>query len=232
MPVADKFTAIISRASNRMLGGKVLSRDTVWTSTSVNFTDDTWLAAQRLKQFHPLLRPIAQHWIPEMAKVRYHGEVAQRVIVPIMQERLEQQRVLGEKWQPPLDLLQMLWDGAYGNDKSPEFMAYTALAISFAAIRTSSSVPVHLLYDLCVRPEYIQPLRDEIESVIAEEGSFTKAAFNKLVKLDSFMKESQRFNPLSFRKSIPLFSRHAGLKLGVDFCGWHLSHVYLTSYSQ
>ena len=205
--MADTFTTIISRASNRMLGGKALSRNTVWTSTSVNFTDDTWRAAQRLKQFHPLLRPIVQHWIPEMTKVRYHGDVARRVIIPVIQERLEQQRVLGEKWQPPIDLLQMLWDGAYGEDKSPAFMAYTALAISFAAIRTSSSVPVHLLYDLSARSEYIQPLRDEIESVMAEEGSFTKAAFNKLVKLDSIMKESQRYNPLSFRKSVLLLSR-------------------------
>ncbi|KAJ5134986.1 hypothetical protein N7526_006351 [Penicillium atrosanguineum] len=77
-------------------------------------------------------------------------------------------------------------------------MAYTALAISFAVIRISSSVPTHLLYDLCAQPEYIAPLREEIESVLREEGSlFTKGALNKLFKLDSFMKESQRFNPLS-----------------------------------
>lgn len=202
--MADTFTAIISRASNRMLGGKSLSRNTQWTSTSVHFTDDTWLAAQRLKQFHPLLRPIVQHWIPEMTKVRFHGDVARQVIMPLIEERLRQQRIQREKWQPPLDLLQMLWDGAHGKDKTPEFMAYTALAISFAAIRTSSSVPVHLLYDLCARPEYIQPLREEIQSVIAEEGSFTKTAFNKLVRLDSFMKESQRYNPLSFRKLYPV----------------------------
>lgn len=175
-----------------MMGGKALSRNAEWTATSINFTTDTWLAAQRLKRFPPLLRPIAQYLIPEMAKVRHHGAVARRVIVPIIEKRLQ------AKEMGPLDLLQMLWDGAQGRDKTPEFMAYTALAVSFAAIRTSSSVPTHLLYDLCTRPEYIEPLRQEIESVLAEEGSFTKTALNKLLKLDSFMKESQRFNPLSF----------------------------------
>ncbi|OCL05915.1 putative cytochrome P450 [Glonium stellatum] len=189
--MADKFVDIISRASNRMLGGKALSRNAEWTATSINFTTDAWLASQRLKQFHPLLRPIVQHWIPEMAKVKHHGVVARRVINPIVESRLTR----GEK---PLDLLQMLWEGAQGKDKTPDFMAYTALAISFAAIRTSSSVPTHLLYDLCARPEYIEPLRQEIETVLAEEGSFTKSGLNKLIKLDSFMKESQRFNPLSF----------------------------------
>lgn len=78
----------------------------------------------------------------------------------------------------PLDFLQMLWDGAQGRDKMPEFMAYMTLAASFAAIRTNTSlsVPTHLLLDLCARPEHIEPLRQEIESVLVEEGSVTKAA--------------------------------------------------------
>ena len=193
--MADKFTQIISRASNRMLGGKPLSRNAEWTATSINFTTDTWLASQSLKKIHPALRPFAQFFLPEMAKVRAHGAVSRRVINPMIEQRLR----TGER---PLDLLQMLWDGAEGPDKTPDFMAYTALAISFAAIRTSSSVPTHLLYDLCARPQYIEPLRQEIESVLAEEGALPKAALNKLVLLDSFMKESQRFNPLSFRTCV------------------------------
>ncbi|GME44608.1 putative cytochrome P450 [Neofusicoccum parvum] len=190
--VADTFTAVISRASNRMLGGKALSRNDEWTATSINFTADTWLASQQLKRYPAFLQPLAQYWIPEMAQVRRHGAVARRVIAPLIEERLATGKA-------PLDLLQMLWDGARGKDKTPEFMAYTALAISFAAIRTSSSVPTHLVYDLCARPEYIEPLRAEIEQMLEEEGGrFTKAGLNRLVKLDSFMKESQRFNPLSF----------------------------------
>ncbi|KAL4922537.1 cytochrome P450 [Aspergillus aurantiobrunneus] len=191
--MADVFTQIISRASNRMLGGKALSRNREWTDTSINFTTDTWLASQQLKRYPVWLRPVIQHILPEMARVRRHFTVAQRVICPIVQVR-----AASKDPPPPLDLLQMLWDGAEPADQTPEFMAYTALAISFAAIRTSSSVPTHLLYDLCARPWGIAPLREEIESVLREEGSlFAKGALNKLVRLDSFMKESQRFNPLS-----------------------------------
>ncbi|KAK6826398.1 hypothetical protein RU639_005612 [Aspergillus parasiticus] len=195
--MADIFTQIISRSSNRMLGGKALSRNRDWTDTSINFTTDTWLAAQQLKRYPAWLRPIMQHVLPEMGRVRRHFTVARQVICPIVQGRSEAEQGT-QNLNKPLDLLQMLWEGAEPADRTPEFMAYTALAISFAAIRTSSSVPTHLLYDLCAQPEYIAPLRDEIESVLREEGVlFTKAALNKLVKLDSFMKESQRFNPLS-----------------------------------
>lgn len=86
----------------------------------------------------------------------------------------------------------MLWDGAQGRDKMPEFMAYMTLAASFAAIRTNTSlsVPTHLLLDLCARPEHIEPLRQEIESVLVDEGSVTKAA----LKNWSNSTASQRLN--------------------------------------
>ena len=60
------------------------------------------------------------------------------------------------------------------------------------------------IYDLVSRREYIQPLREEIEAVIAEDGQdvdgegfkkLKKQSFPKLRKLDSFLKETQRFSP-------------------------------------
>ena len=42
-----------------------------------------------------------------------------------------------------------------------------------------------------MRPEYLAPLRAEIERVIGEHG-WTKDAMGRLHKLDSFLKESGR----------------------------------------
>jgi hypothetical protein len=62
----------------------------------------------------------------------------------------------------------------------------------------------HVMFDLACRPEYIQPLRDEIDKVIAEDGQdvdeegflkLKKTSMAKLRKLDSFLKESQRLSP-------------------------------------
>ncbi len=53
----------------------------------------------------------------------------------------------------------------------------------------------HALFDLASMPQYIQPLRKEIESVIATDG-WTKLSMDKMWKLDSFLKESQRHNGL------------------------------------
>lgn len=51
----------------------------------------------------------------------------------------------------------------------------------------------HVIYDLAARPEYIQPLREEVEQVVAADG-WTKTAMGKMWKLDSFLKESMRYN--------------------------------------
>lgn len=47
------------------------------------------------------------------------------------------------------------------------------------------------LYDLTTYPEYILPMREEVEHVIAEEG-WSKASLARMHKLDSFLRESLR----------------------------------------
>jgi hypothetical protein len=46
-------------------------------------------------------------------------------------------------------------------------------------------------------PEYIEPLREEARTIIDEEGGITKRGLDKMKKLDSFLKESQRMNSLA-----------------------------------
>jgi len=82
-------------------------------------------------------------------------------------------------------------------------LANYQMTLSFAAIHTTTMTTCQAIYDLISRPEYIQPLRDEIEQVIAEDGhdvdgdgflKLKKPSLTKLRKLDSFLKESQRVN--------------------------------------
>ncbi len=63
----------------------------------------------------------------------------------------------------------------------------------YAHLRPVSQSISHALLDLAAYPQYIRPLREEVEAVIAVEG-WTKAALGKMWKVDSFLKESQRYN--------------------------------------
>jgi cytochrome P450 len=58
---------------------------------------------------------------------------------------------------------------------------------------------MHAFYYLATFPEYIQPLREEVDEVIKSEG-WTKTGLDQMHKIDSFIKESQRLSPLSNSK--------------------------------
>lgn len=91
------------------------------------------------------------------------------------------------------------------SDGRPDKLAHRQLILSLAAIHTTSMAATHALYDLCAHPEYLEPLRDELVAVLKEDGGWCKQTLNKLVKLDSFLKESQRINPpsqLSFNRVV------------------------------
>ena len=54
-------------------------------------------------------------------------------------------------------------------------------------MQTSTEV----LYRLLENPKYLEPIRQEIEAAVAEEG-WTKAGMDRLHKLDSFLRETIR----------------------------------------
>ena len=57
----------------------------------------------------------------------------------------------------------------------------------------------HALYNLAAYTQYIEPLREEVEEVVAAEG-WSKASLGKMRKLDSFLKESMRLADGSLRE--------------------------------
>ena len=84
-------------------------------------------------------------------------------------------------------------------DGKPEKLAHRELVITLASIHTSTMAAIHTFYDIYAHPEYIQPLREEVVNCVEEEGGWSRVTFNKMLKMDSFMKESQRLNPPSLR---------------------------------
>ncbi|KAI4176969.1 MAG: hypothetical protein LQ346_007749 [Caloplaca aetnensis] len=105
----------------------------------------------------------------------------------------------------PLDLLQYMIEGAQGEDLEPERLAHLQLMVNLAGIHTTSAAITHAIYDLCEHPEYVNELREETEEVLRLDGGWQKGTHSKLHKLDSFLKESQRFSPptlLSFNRVV------------------------------
>ncbi|KAM6489258.1 Cytochrome P450 [Amanita muscaria] len=187
--VFDAVMDIVCRASNRMLVGLPLCRNPDWIDLNKRFTIDLVTSAivllflpDSLKLFvAPLLRSIPRG----VKRGIKHLE-------PLIEERLEQKALHGNDWsEKPNDMISWALDVTMDRPRSTEALVRAVLATNSAAIHTTTVSFTFILYELATRPEYIQPLRDEVEAVIKEEG-WSKGSVRKLWKVDSFMKECMR----------------------------------------
>lgn len=124
---------------------------------------------------------------------------SKKLLVPIINERMRHQSSPNGQSNKPLDLLQYMIEGAQGEDLEPERLAHLQLMVNLAGIHTTSAAITHAIYDLCEHPEYVNELREETEEVLRLDGGWQNGTHKKLHKLDSFLKESQRFSPPTLR---------------------------------
>ena len=95
----------------------------------IGLTTDSLLAAQRLKNFPTITRPVVRYFVPELGKVFNHFALANELIVPILEDREKKQ-------QKSSDLLQWMSENAEGRSKNT--LSATTLHVAFAAIHTSA----------------------------------------------------------------------------------------------
>uniref|UniRef100_L2F9R0 Cytochrome p450 n=1 Tax=Colletotrichum fructicola (strain Nara gc5) TaxID=1213859 RepID=L2F9R0_COLFN len=185
----DSFPPCDDCSPRVMFGGTTLSRNKEWIQSSIDFATDGFIGAQALKKYPKFLKPVVARFIPAIQNIKNHYAAAERAAIPLLNERAANGTVAP-------DLLYWMAEDAKGDEKDLAFLAGILLKVSFAAIHTSAAAPTQLLYDLCDMPEYIEPLRREIEENLDETGFLGRQGFQGLTKLDSIMKESQRFNHL------------------------------------
>lgn len=173
------------------MGGEILSQHEGWTDSMINFTGDCFVAAQKLKTFPESIRYIARYFLPEVKKIWRHFDLAHSLVAPICKERTDE----GKKQN---DLVQWMVDAK--EHRSDNNLAEINLHVAFAAVHTSAVAISNIINNLCAMPEYVEPLTEEITRVLAEEGGFNMKAIQKMTKVDSFFRETQRLTPLLMSK--------------------------------
>ncbi|KAF8513190.1 cytochrome P450 [Gautieria morchelliformis] len=180
---------VVARASNRIFVGAPLCRDPEFLLLSITFASNVVNSGRTISLFPDLLKPIVARLLTTTPK-------AVRMVLkhtkPIIEERKRKIEKYGWDYpDKPVDMISWLLDEAQGKERTPENLTRRLLALNFVAIHTNSISFTGALFNLASRPEYIQPIREEVEAVVAEEG-WTKVAMSRMRKLDSFLKESQR----------------------------------------
>jgi len=188
----DTIPNIVCRAVNRFLVGLPLCRDPDYRSLNVQFTFDIVTSGNVLNLFPTPLR----HFIVRfLRKVPAGINRAIKHLEPLIKERLAQVEKYGEDWpDKPNDAISWFLEVAKEpHQRTVESFAIRILLMNFAGIHTTSQSFSNALFHLATSPEYVQPMREEVEAVINEEG-WTKSAMGKLRKVDSFLRESQRIS--------------------------------------
>ena len=176
-----------NRVMARALVGYPMCRNETWLSTAMGYTVNAFTISKTLRNHYNFLRPIIFIFLTARREIYRQLAKANRLLVPLLKERA----TTGGR----VDILQWLADGAVGKDKDdPTRLAHKTLFIGLAAINASNMAVVNAIYDLCAMPEFIQPLREEIEACTRNVRGCNLSTINNMKMLDSFLKESQRIN--------------------------------------
>lgn len=200
--INHKLLRIVAVVSGRVFVGEELSRSDEYLDAAINYTLELMGARRALDHMHPWKRPFLANRLPEIKKLDARLKQADKLLRPVVEAR---QRLADN--EKPDDMLQWLMDG---QDKfkhyTSEELAKVQLAITFAAIHTTTLTATNAFYNIAAYPQHTAELRDEIRAVLAEhDGVFSSSALQAMKKLDSFLKETMRMHPptaASFQRQV------------------------------
>jgi len=188
IPAFDTVIQIVTRSSNRLFIGAPLCRNADLLKLSAGFTQDVVLGAILLGQVPVSLRPFASKFL---TKIERSIQRCMEHLRPQIEERLQQFEL--DSLDKGNDMITWLLQDAPPCYRTVRSLTTRFLTINFGAIHTTTLAFTSCLYDLACHPEVVEPLRKELLSVLATDGT-TTTALGKLRKLDSFIRESQRMN--------------------------------------
>lgn len=191
------FVCLISRATSRVLAYS-LRRNDQWLNIASHYSVNVGITIFLLRPFPNFIRPFIAPFLPSVRQMKQQLQCAKDLFIPIIKERRAAEAADDPCYIKPDDFLQWMMDMAEDEQNpDPEALAHHNLILmSLAVVHTSSVALCHVLYDLISRPEYIEPLREEITRTLSKGwNNATKASFDAMKLLDSFMRESQRWGP-------------------------------------
>ncbi|KAH9047277.1 cytochrome P450 [Lactarius hengduanensis] len=212
VPVLETMQHVVSATTNRVFVGPPLCRNQEYLTLNLNYAVNVLKFAAIIGMFPKPLKPIVARVLSNLpSQVRQEMEF----IRPMVEERFVRMEEFGEDWDDkPNDMLMWLMSESKGVERSLEGLARRMLVVNFAAIHSTSTTFTNVLYHLFSNPEYVEPLRQDVETAVAEEG-WTKAGLDKMHKIDSFLRETQRMDSLDNLTMIRLALRPFTFSNGV-----------------
>lgn len=196
--IQHSMRMLVARMSARIFVGLPTCRDPTWLGVTLNFSIDLFLAGFTLRMFPPWMHFLVKPLIPARYRVQKQIDIGTRVVREFMDRREEEKRT-GEPREDTL--FEWMVKHSVGSEASLEDMAPRQCILTLASIHTTATTVANMLFDIVEHPEWFPVLRDEIDDNIRRNGDLgqgmpVKSWLQQLEKMDSFLLESQRVNPV------------------------------------
>ena len=200
--VFEDMMATIARASSRMFVGLPLCRDENYLVNMASFAQDVIGCIIALQFVPKFLAPIFGRLCAIPNNIHYKR--VSKHTLPLIKQRLEDIKKKDKdpeyKWEEPDDYItwhiRLAQSEGRAKELEPDIISKSLMPINFAAIHTTTFTITNTLFDLLgsdPAKDFIEGLREEAERVFRDEnGIWSKAALNRLVRADSAIRESMR----------------------------------------
>ncbi|KID93365.1 cytochrome P450, partial [Metarhizium majus ARSEF 297] len=158
--VLPKVVRIIINISQRVFVGEALCRNDKWIKAITECTAGAFQSVPVLWNYSWFTRPFVAWRLPVLRNIRKHRKEAKSLLKPILDERITEMEKPDFKLHP--DLIQLILDGTKGKGRSLDYQLNALIGTGRASLFTTGVTVSYLIYDLATRPEFIEPLRDEV----------------------------------------------------------------------
>ena len=205
--VFETMRRIIGSVTNRAFVGLPTCRNPGLVDAGMSYTRALPEEAKHLRMYPGFIKPLVAPFYTKRTKA--HTREFYNILMPEIKQRLQEydeNQSSSEKKGPRLDHNDFLqWSivqaKAHNDPRmaKPSTLAGRILMVNFGAIHTTSFTVTHAIFDLISsKQEYVDELREEISSVLADHGGeWNKTAMAQMEKLDSLVRESLRLHMVS-----------------------------------
>ncbi|RKF83587.1 Cytochrome P450 monooygenase 3, partial [Golovinomyces cichoracearum] len=243
---------IVAMVSARVFVGRPLNRNEEWINANINFTFEVINVKNALSKWPRWKVNIFGQYCNEVKSIQKFKKQYAKLVQPLIDSHLAKEgneKLYDDDGNEQGNVLACILARMSPEEhKIPGFLVNQLLNLSFASIHTTTVTVTNFIYDLASHREYIPLLLDEINEVMAEDGyvptedgifKLRKTSLPKLLKLDSFLKESQRVNSASLvshvrttTSNLMISSGHL-IPKGTSFCipSWEIHNGSTALYS-
>jgi cytochrome P450 len=190
----------------RTIVGPDICRDPEWVPAVIGYAQNVFGGAVTFKLVPDIAWPLAAVFTPYLYRIHRCRRTIRRLVRPVVEQKMTWRRDNPKDWalkvkNEEMTTLEWLIETSKPEEATVPMMAHRLTGVSFGAAHTTSNTITNALLDLANDfDRWAPPLREEIESVLGKNPTgLTNADLSKMWKLDSFLKESQRFHPPSKR---------------------------------